>query len=67
MIFPFLGNQGEYHFLFGQQIGGNFLPMITSLRGNMCHRSGEKMDHLLLHCNVAYSLWSVAFGAIGIH
>jgi hypothetical protein len=26
----------------------------------MCRRSGEAMDHLLLHCDVAYNLWSVA-------
>ncbi len=39
---------------------GNFLPMITSLRGNMCHRSGEKMDiyysivMLLIVCGVLH-------------
>ena len=27
----------------------------------MCQCLGEMVDHLLLHCNVAYALWSKVF------
>jgi hypothetical protein len=27
----------------------------------MCKRSGESVDHLLLHCSVACELWSLVF------
>ena len=27
----------------------------------MCKRCGESMDHLLLHCPIAYELWSMVF------
>jgi hypothetical protein len=32
----------------------------------MCKRSGESVDHLLLHCFVARELWSMVFGLFGI-
>jgi hypothetical protein len=32
----------------------------------MCRCSGETVDHLLLHCNVAYELWSFMFHFFGI-
>jgi len=25
---------------------------------NMCKNSGESIDHLLLHCDVAWDIWS---------
>ena len=33
----------------------------------MCKRSGESMDHLLLHCLIAYELWSMVFCLFVIH
>ena len=27
----------------------------------MCKRCGESMDHLLLHCPIAYEFWSMVF------
>uniref|UniRef100_A0A2N9IHE7 Reverse transcriptase zinc-binding domain-containing protein n=1 Tax=Fagus sylvatica TaxID=28930 RepID=A0A2N9IHE7_FAGSY len=32
----------------------------------MCKRSGESVDHLLLHCPMAWDLWSV-LGLFGVH
>jgi hypothetical protein len=32
----------------------------------MCKRSGESMDHLLLHCNMASALWSALFIHFGL-
>ena len=32
----------------------------------MCKCDGESVDHLLLHCSVAYELWSMIFGLFGI-
>jgi hypothetical protein len=32
----------------------------------MCKRNGESVDHLLLHCNVAYTLWSASFTRLGL-
>ena len=32
----------------------------------MCHRCGEIVDHLLLHCGKAYWLWSFVFKTFGI-
>lgn len=29
--------------------------------------SGETVNHLLLHCNVAYALWSEVFKAFQVH
>lgn len=31
----------------------------------MCQCSEETVDRLLLHCDVAFALWSVVFGAFG--
>ena len=33
----------------------------------MCKRCGESVDHLLLHCPIAYELWSMVFCLFGIH
>ena len=33
----------------------------------MCKRCGEFMDHLLLHCPIAWELWSLVFYLFGIH
>ena len=33
----------------------------------MCHRNEETMDHLLLHCSVAQSLWVYMLKIFGIH
>jgi hypothetical protein len=32
----------------------------------MCRCSGETVSHLLLHCDVAFGLWSRAFDVFGI-
>ena len=32
----------------------------------MCKRYGESMDHLLLHCSIAWELWSLVFCLFGI-
>ena len=32
----------------------------------MCRCSGEMVDHLLLHCSVAFELWSFIFRSFGI-
>ena len=31
-----------------------------------CRCNGEKVDHLLLHCDKAYQLWSLVFRSFGI-
>ena len=33
----------------------------------MCKRCGESVDHLLLHCPVAFELWSLVFCLFGLH
>ena len=33
----------------------------------MCHRNEESVDHLLLHCSVAQSLWVYMLKIFGIH
>uniref|UniRef100_A0A7N2MNQ6 Reverse transcriptase zinc-binding domain-containing protein n=1 Tax=Quercus lobata TaxID=97700 RepID=A0A7N2MNQ6_QUELO len=33
----------------------------------MCKRCGESVDHLLLHCPIAFELWSLVFCLFGIH
>ena len=35
-------------------------------RCNMCKRCGESVDHLLLHCFIAWELWSLVFCLFGI-
>lgn len=32
----------------------------------MCWHSGEDVDHLLIHCEGAYWLWSYAFRSFGL-
>ena len=32
----------------------------------MCRCNGEMVDHLLLHCSIAFELWSFAFTSFGI-
>ena len=33
----------------------------------MCKRNGELVDHLLIHCSIAFDLWSMVFTLFGIH
>ena len=33
----------------------------------MCKRNGESVDHLLIHCPIAFDLWSMVFTLFGIH
>ena len=33
----------------------------------MCKRNGKSVDHLLIHCSIAFDLWSMVFTLIGIH
>ena len=33
----------------------------------MCKRNGESVDHLLIHCSIAFDLWSMVFTLFGIH
>ena len=33
----------------------------------MCKRWGELVDYLLLHCPIAYELWSLVFCLFGLH
>ena len=32
----------------------------------MCHCSGETVDHLLIHCSMAFELWSFIFRMFGV-
>jgi hypothetical protein len=32
----------------------------------LCKSSGESVDHLLLHCSLAWELWSMVFGLFGM-
>jgi hypothetical protein len=32
----------------------------------LCKSSGESVDHLLLHCSLAWELWSMVFGLFGV-
>jgi hypothetical protein len=32
----------------------------------MCKKSGESIEHLLLHCEVARDLWSSLFNMFGV-
>lgn len=32
----------------------------------LCKRDGESVDHLLLHCDVAYTLWNLVFSRVGM-
>ena len=32
----------------------------------MCLSSGDMVDHFLIHCDVAYDLWSLVFRTFGI-
>ena len=33
----------------------------------MCKRNGESVDHLLIHCPLAFDLWSLVFTLFCIH
>jgi hypothetical protein len=33
----------------------------------MCKVSGESVDHLLLHCSIAWELWSLVFSMFGVN
>jgi hypothetical protein len=41
------------------------IPMVE--RCCMCKSSGESVDHLLLHCDTTYELWSYIFSMFGFH
>jgi hypothetical protein len=32
----------------------------------MCKKSGESMDHLLLHCEITSALWNSLFSCVGV-
>jgi hypothetical protein len=32
----------------------------------MCKRNGESLDHVLLHCDVTYVVWSIIFNRFGM-
>lgn len=32
----------------------------------LCKKIGESMDHILLHSDVAFALWSILFGCFGM-
>lgn len=32
----------------------------------MCRCSGETVDHLLLHCEIAYAIWTFTFSVFGV-
>ena len=32
----------------------------------MCKRSGESVNHLLLHCPIAFELWSIVWSLFGV-
>jgi hypothetical protein len=32
----------------------------------MCKKSGESVDHLLLHCEIASALWNAIFNSVGL-
>jgi hypothetical protein len=40
--------------------------VIVTNRCCMCKRCEKTMDHLLLHCEVTYALWSAFFGRFGL-
>ena len=63
-VFGKLRSLGGWHFLCGQQFMGRSLYWIILCLGGilvnrccMCHWIEEIVDHLLLHCPVAHSLW----------
>ena len=33
----------------------------------MCKKDGESIDHLFLHCHVAWELWNMVFSLFGVH
>ena len=33
---------------------------------DMCKKSGESVNHLLLHCPIAYDLWSMVWALFGL-
>jgi hypothetical protein len=40
--------------------------MISVNRCWLCESNGESVDHLLLHCGVANTLWNVIFNRFGL-
>ena len=34
---------------------------------SLCKRNGELVDHLLIHCPIAFDLWSMVFTLFGTH
>jgi hypothetical protein len=41
--------------------------VILADRCFMCKQNGESVDHLFLHCDVAYALWSALFTRFGLY
>jgi hypothetical protein len=39
---------------------------VSWLIGDVCERSGEYVDHLLLHCEIVNALWNAIFSCVGL-
>jgi hypothetical protein len=53
----------EWPFLFGNL---RKRQVIVINKCGMCKSSEETVDHLLLHCEVASTLWDAIFGRFGV-
>ena len=73
-VFGVLKLLNEFHSLFRQQPGEGFSPVIIWCAEGilwligvcMCRCSDQIVDHLLLHCNTSFELWSFTFQSFGI-
>ena len=72
-VFGELRLLGMFPVSFGMLLGIASLRVITwDLRSlilwtsALCHRCGEMVDHLLLHCEKAHQLWSFIFTSFGV-
>ncbi len=59
----------------GQLLWGDFWPLIIYRSETllllhwccMCKQSGESVNHMMLHCSMAWELWSMILGLFGVH